>query len=200
MKIFLVAIVSVTAIVWISAIALTRPTANEEESSAPVAKWSHRADKELTDAPEVFRQAFWAHPSKEDVIDHAVRLHWLDDGEVYKWQWYVQVQPSAGLVDRLITRNSFRLDSVTDVELPANPPTWFSALENSQKLSSRDGDMTILFDAESNLMVAYGQGKGFNQEVAEAPAKPVREVEKLPRRLPNSRPPTNRRTNRGSSD
>ncbi|PQJ27531.1 hypothetical protein [Rubritalea profundi] len=194
MKAILAIGICVTAIVLIAVGIVTRSPTSPEQTHSSIAKWSHKADEELTDSAEVFKKAFWAHPLKEDKIEHAVRLHWLDDGEVYKWQWFIHVHPSPELVEKLIKRNSFRLDSSSDIELPSNPPTWFSPPANGQTLSSPDQEMTIWFDPESSLIVAWGQGKGFTQNVAAPPQKPANEVIPQARRLPNSRPPTDRKT------
>ncbi len=201
MKALLAIGVCIAAIAWIAVVnrttavkeasspAASHPTSKEATASLTAPNWSHTADQELTDPAEVFRQAFWAHPSKEDVIEHAIRLHWLDAGEVSQWQWYIQVHPSRELIERIITNNSFRLEPSSNIQPPTNPPGWFSPPANSEILSTPGQEMTLYFDAEHNLLVAWAQGKGFTQNVAEPPQKSIQVMDPPPRRLPDERPP-----------
>lgn len=157
-------------------------------SSAPP-QWSHTADEVLSDPVMVFRQAFWSHPSQDDRIEHAVRLHWLDDKEVAQWQWYIQLSPSPQLIDRLVTQNSFRLEETTTVEAPLNPPLWFRLPAESLNLSTSSQDMNLCYDETNKKLIAWAKGHGFSKKVAEPQKQWPSHTDPLPRRLPNHRPP-----------
>jgi hypothetical protein len=148
-----------------------------------------------TEGPEVFRRAFWRRPSEEDVILGAERREWSDSKGVTRWQWFLEVEPSAELQSYLLEENAFQLAAAPDgIDLrKAERPDWFPGrLPDFEAYQSPSGDMTVFFDPESNHLYATSAGGGFVRATASPPApEPVVETASSGR-LPNTPPPTTR--------
>ena len=69
---------------------------------------------------KVFRRAFWRTPAAEDRILHAERREWADDEGVARWDWFLEVEPSAELRNWLQQDNPFALVS-TEGEQARDP-------------------------------------------------------------------------------
>jgi hypothetical protein len=149
------------------------------------------ADVVETDGITVFQRAFWGRPQEGDVIHHAERREWQDDERVTRWQWYLVVEPSAGLLVKLREENAFGLVQIeADEKVWKDAPDWFRA--DSSKLDwlgSPDGEMTLIFG--ENYLYATGGGGGFQQGSAPKTSllRPQTEAEVGSGRLPNHSPP-----------
>lgn len=142
-----------------------------------------------TDPREVFQRAFWRRPTEADEILHAERREWKDAEAITRWQWFIKVNPSPELVKHLITDNAFNLAAASAPAPVENAPAWFDATgKAAQVLQSLDAHMQIIFDPQSNLLIATDTGGGFRQGAPE-PAKPVAQNNAASSRLPNSPPP-----------
>lgn len=142
-----------------------------------------------TDPAAVFQRAFWKRPTAEDHILHAERREWKDADGITRWQWFIEVKPSAGLVKHLITDNAFNLAPAGSPGQIEQPPAWFAAATQASRiLRAPGGGMTLVFDAQANVLLATDSGGGFRKGASE-PAKPVAQATAAPSRLPNSPPP-----------
>ncbi|MEO0447121.1 MAG: hypothetical protein AAF191_13695 [Verrucomicrobiota bacterium] len=121
------------------------------------------ADQVHDDPVEVFQSAFWRRPGEQDEILHAERRHWLDEGEVSKWQWFLEVRPSQELVHYLRDRNAFSLSPLEAGRFVAHAPQWFRyPSEGATAFGVSSGEMYLVFCADGRLF-ATGQGAGFQQ-------------------------------------
>ncbi len=123
-----------------------------------------------TDPAEVFRRAFWRHPSAEDRILDAERREWKADdteGTVLRWQWFIALAPSDALLRTLRDEeNPFSLapTQAADVTAAESPPAWFpaaSALARYEIHQSPSGGLTVLFSRDENRLFATDTGTGF---------------------------------------
>ena len=132
------------------------------------------------DATEVFRRAFWRDPTAEDHILHAERHEWAGkENGVRRWQWFIAVQPGPALVAWLRESNPFNLlkvDRVRSFEGFGPTPGWFPTpgdLAGCEIQQSAGKGMTIIFNAEKNLIYATDDGSGFAAVQALASASPA---------------------------
>lgn len=151
----------------------------------------------LTDAPAIFKKAFWRSPAAEDHIAHAERREWHDAQGVTRWEWYLEVSASPGLLKYLREENAFGLlpatprasagpvtgNSAANVPviakkpppaaaaaLPENRPGWFQFnTADTDIFQSRDGQLRLYFSKTDNKLYASNAGHGF-QRGAAAPA------------------------------
>lgn len=146
------------------------------------------ADRIDTDPETVFKRAFWARPSADDRILHAERREWSENGEVGKWQWFIEVEPSSALVSRLIDDNVFALHEIEKpvLSIPGRP-SWFAPPEGSLCRGSGADDMTLYLSPDHRRLFATGLGGGFQEGAAESPAPPSIE-DRPPGRFPDARP------------
>lgn len=145
----------------------------------------------ITDQEAVFKRAFWRRPEADDHIVHAEYLEWSEEGDVSRWQWCIEVEPSKALTDWLKERHP--ISSVaTDAKkvragLPA-PPEWFPTSTQAYELrQSADGQMCLLFSQERKVLFATASGYGFTKDTP-APVKPMASIAP-PGRLPRTPPP-----------
>ena len=117
---------------------------------------------------EVFRRAFWRHPTPEDRIVRAVRLEWSDRDDVARWAWFMQLHPGPGLLRDLRDADAFGLMPVSTPrlwlpdDLPA--PGWYPARSldgEFEILQHPVQSLTLLYRPSDNLLFASDHGHGF---------------------------------------
>lgn len=188
LALILPAIVAVTWFGW----RLAGPTVSGEKLAATAGGGaaSPPPSRINRDSTAVFERAFWKRPSSEDQIRHAERREWIDAADgISRWQWFIEVRPSPGLVKHLIADNAFNLAPADTLPAMHEPPFWFAADAKAFRvLRSPSGGMTLLFDEQANLLLATDSGGGFHKGAVE-PGKPVAASPITHSRLPNSPPP-----------
>lgn len=145
----------------------------------------------LNDATEVFQKAFWKRPTADDRILHAQRREWADAQGLKKWQWFIEVEPSADLVRHLITDNAFSLAQTRSGwrKPAADLPAWFAQpSEGQQVLANQSGSFTLIYDKEANRLLATDSGGGFRPGAPERPS-PAPAPSVAAGRLPLTSPP-----------
>lgn len=156
---------------------------------APSERSSPRPSQTITDPAQVFQRAFWKRPASGDEILQAERREWKDADAITRWQWFIQVKPSPGLLKHLITANAFNLSPVSTPAPVANAPAWFiPGAGFTQVLRARGGHMQLLFDPQANTLLATDSGGGFHKGASEA-LKPVAQTNAPASRLPRTPPP-----------
>lgn len=120
------------------------------------------------DPAAVFQRAFWRRPTFGDKILHAERRDWLDAfSGVEKWQWFIAVEPSAGLRDWLLKENPFELVAVpsgTELAPLSSPPAWFpraSELAAFTRYRNREQRFFVFHDTTTNRLYTTDAGGGF---------------------------------------
>lgn len=119
-----------------------------------------------TDHAEVFRRAFWRHPTSADRILNAERrVSATESGE--SWSWFIELHPSPDLLAALRDLETFGLlplGAPVFNRHPIPPPAWFpaeSAIADFEILQSPATGLTVLYHADDNLLFATDQGTGF---------------------------------------
>lgn len=157
------------------------------------------SDPELTalslsrekDNSEVFRRAFWRHPSPSDEILQAERREWSDESEVQRWDWFIAVDASDAFAAHLLKKNPFQLKSIPKVQTFSEVPTWFPETSKLfQMYQSRDGKMIVLFNPKTQRLYAKSSGYGFKAGKPEAQPDSAQPQVQSIGRLPNMAPPT----------
>ncbi len=127
-----------------------------------------------TDPAEVFRRAFWRHPTDADHILHAERRVNPDDNS---WQWFIQLHPSPELLAALRDPDTLGLSALPPGQTPRSwtipsepPPAWFPAHDSlaDETFEIRRGPasgLTTLYRAHDNTLFATDHGTGFAQPV-----------------------------------
>lgn len=134
-------------------------TGGESESPRPAPK--------VFSAEDVFRRAFWRHPSPDDQVLHAERVEAADAaGQVDFWRWFIAVHPGPALLEALRSPGTFGLRSTpSPAALPADgSPEWFprpGELAGFEVFQSPAGGLTVLYRARDNLLYATDRGSGF---------------------------------------
>jgi hypothetical protein len=129
----------------------------------------------ITRSPEeIFRRAFWRRPTAADRIVHADRREWSDhDQAVQRWQWFLQVRPSAALLSTLRDPATFGLvpSAASDSPIkPSSAPAWFPSdaqLAGCEILQSPAGGLTVYYQAADNVLFATDAGRGFAPPVTQ---------------------------------
>lgn len=147
--------------------------------SAPIAGPGEKLT--VTTAPaEIFRRAFWRHPVPEDVILHAERREWTqaETNSVVRWQWYLSLHPSPGLLQSLRDPETFGLQTAAagSVADYSGAPPWFPASgKGFEILQSPAATLRVLYRKADNALFATDAGHGFtppqNQSVTSAAAR-----------------------------
>jgi len=145
--------------------------------------------KVQNDPVKIFQRAFWASPTSEDTILHAERREWSDADGVLKWEWFLVVEPSPGLLKRLRDDNAFGLAPAASAVAIVNAPDWFrfDAAEVSV-LKSPQAKLQLIFSKNNHTLYATDSGLGFRRGTPE-PVKPTPQQAPLPGRLPLTPPP-----------
>lgn len=162
----------------------------QEKPATPVEEPGPAPDVTTVDPTEVFQRAFWKRPTAEDRILHAERREWAEDGQVTRWQWFLEVEPSPALVRYLRDENAFRMTKQQEAKVPAHAPAWFTRdTEGMQIMASQDGIMQVIFTAGDAKLYAIAGGGGFRSaEPEKLPDAPAGAPNK--NRLPDSPPPS----------
>ena len=143
----------------------------------------------VTDAAEVFKRAFWRRPSGEDEILHAERHEWSDADGVARWQWFIVVKASPGLLKDLRDDNTFGLVAAASGPAATDAPAWFEFNpEDVSEMHSRDSGLRLMFSKGDNTLYATASGYGFTKGAAEP--TPVIRTAPISGRLPSTSPPT----------
>ena len=142
-------------------------------AAIPSSAVTHSGD--ATWAPEdVFRRAFWRHPTAHDQIVHAERREERtgDGSAVERWSWFIELHPSPELLAALRDPEVFGLlpqqpDVSTAAAVAAREltetPAWFPS-ETSERfeiLRRPDGAFVALYDPAAQTLYAADAGHGF---------------------------------------
>ena len=143
----------------------------------------------LTDADEVFKSAMWRRPSPEDNILHAERREWRDANGVSRWQWFLEVHPSAELVKHLREDNAFGLVPGKQEPRPDHAPEWYDPKAGDfDTMTSAMTGMSLMFNKNRNLLYATAAGGGFRPGAPE-PLAPPPQPQVATGRFPLNPPP-----------
>jgi hypothetical protein len=141
-----------------------------------------------TNPTEIFEKAFWRRPTAEDHILNAERREWSDANGLQKWQWFIAVRPSPGLVKHLREDNVFGLVPTDFVPRHVGDPSWFNfESKTADVLRAPRGDMRLIFNKADQTLLATASGTGFRPGAPEP--QNVIPSEKTVRRLPTTPPP-----------
>lgn len=142
----------------------------------------------MADPEEVFKKAFWRRPAPGDEILHAVRHEWSDEGGLLRWQWFLVVKASPGLLQYLRDDNAFGLVPSSSSSASSEAPVWFRHdPEKMVLLGSPGSAMQIFFSRHDSILHATASGHGFTRAVSET--LPVTQGPPTPGRIPNTPPP-----------
>jgi hypothetical protein len=146
----------------------------------------------VTDAGKIFERAFWRQPAAEDQILHAERREWRDKDGLQRWQWFLVVSASPGLITYLREENAFGLLASPAVPVISEAPAWFRFNpEDVSTMSAPQASMGLMFSKKDNTLYATASGRGFTKGAPE-PAKPLPQTS-TPGRLPTTLPPVLKR-------
>lgn len=140
------------------------------------------------DPAEVFRRAFWQPPGTGDKILHAERREWTDADGLKRWQWFLVVEPSPGLVKYLREDNAFGLVRGSAGLLDREAPGWFVFKpDDFSMFRSPHSGMRLMFSKADNVLYATDSGRGFTKGAPE----PARQAAppSASGRLPTTPPP-----------
>lgn len=141
------------------------------------------------DPVKIFQRAFWASPTSEDKILHAERREWSGADGLEKWQWFVVVQPSPGLLKRLRDDNAFGLFPAASAATIDNAPDWFRFdADEVSVLKSPRAKLQLIFSKNHRMLYATDSGLGFRPGAPEL-SKPTPQQAPVPGRLPTTPPP-----------
>jgi hypothetical protein len=142
----------------------------------------------LTGAEEIFKKAFWRRPDADDKIVNAVRYEWSDAGGLQRWQWFLVVKASPGLIRYLRDDNAFGLAAATPARLGEDVPRWFRHdPKNVERLQSPQSAMKLMFSKSDSTIYATASGRGFTRGALEPP--PAAQGAPSLGRIPNTLPP-----------
>jgi hypothetical protein len=122
---------------------------------------------------EIFRRAFWRHPTKTDRIRNAQRREWATASEpdIQRWQWFIELNPSPELLHSLRDPETFGL-LPADIPRPwlsdASPvPDWFPTATSPgfKVLQTPAGGLTVLYRPLDNVLFATDSGNGFSPPI-----------------------------------
>jgi len=169
---------------WRAEDAGPQPTADP----APVSWQGAPPTLTLNDAEEIFKKAFWRQPAADDEILNAVRHEWSDEEGLLRWQWFLAVKASPGLIRYLRDDNAFGLVPASSVPLSSEAPAWFRFDQGEvAPLQSPQSSMQLIFSKHDNTLYATASGRGFTRGAPEPP--PAIQGAPSPGRLPTTPPP-----------
>lgn len=171
---------------------LARPVAMDEGAPAPVSDaviWQDTPPTvTITDAEEIFKKAFWRRPAADDEILHAVRHEWRDEGGLLRWQWFLVVKASPGLVRYLRDENAFGLAPASSPSVTPEAPAWFRFdPAKVVRLQSPQSALQLIFSNHDSTIHATASGRGFTRGTPEP--VPVVQGAPSPGRIPTTPPP-----------
>jgi hypothetical protein len=168
-------IVSLVAALLLAGTWLLRPDAVEPVEVGPteVTLADEVPDEKIKlqlDQTEVFQRAFWRRPSEADRILNAERRHWVsvDDENVSRWQWFIEVEPGPDFTQWLVGENPFGLVQVQVPEaLPEfdAAPEWMPVESELARLAAwrkPGSDFFVFIDSRNQRLFATDHGGGFN--------------------------------------
>jgi hypothetical protein len=142
----------------------------------------------MTDGGEIFKKAFWRRPAADDEILHAVRHEWSDEGGLLRWQWFLAVKASPGLIKYLRDDNSFGLVPSTSLPVIPEAPAWFRFdPDKVVRLQSPQSAMQLIFSTHGSMLHATASGRGFTRGAPEP--TPAVQGAPSPGRIPTTPPP-----------
>lgn len=142
----------------------------------------------MTDAEEIFKKAFWRRPAADDEILHAVRHEWSDEAGLLRWQWFLAVKASPGLIQYLRDENAFGLVPSSPMPVMTEAPAWFGYdPEKVVVLQSPQSAMQLIFSTHGNMLHATASGRGFTRGAPEP--TPAVQGAPSPGRTPTTLPP-----------
>ncbi len=145
-----------------------------------------------SDPVKIFQKAFWRSPAADDEILHGERREWLGPDGLEKWQWFLVVKPSPGLVKYLRDDNAFGLVTADAMPEIVDPPAWFAfKTPEVRRMKAPTANLMFIFSKSGNLLYATDSGGGFRPGLPE-PGKAVREGPTSSGRLPATPPPNPR--------
>ena len=145
----------------------------------------------VTDGTEIFKKAFWRQPTLEDEILHAERHEWSDAGGLLRWQWFLVVKASPGLIKYLRDDNAFGLAPAATMAAVAEAPSWFNyEADDVTTLMGPGSGLRLMFSKSGNRLYATAAGQGFTRGAPES-APPVQGAPE-PGRLPATSPPVSK--------
>lgn len=170
---------------WKGMVSKNAPARND----APPIIWQGAPPtRTVTDAEEVFKRAFWRRPSAEDEILHAERHEWSDAGGLVRWQWFLVVKPSPGLLKDLRDHNSFGMVPAASVAAVSEVPVWFAFKPGDVvEMRSPDSSLRLMFGKSDTPLYAASSGHGFTKGEPEPPAPAQGAPD--PGRIPTTSPP-----------
>lgn len=187
-KVALGGVAAVLILGWLTVARLSpRDPAAAPEKPSGIAWRQEAPSKVVTDAEVIFKRAFWRRPSEEDQILHAERHEWSDEDGLQRWQWFLVVKASPGLIKDLRDDNAFGL--MPGFSGPSSPeaPAWFVFKPDDFSIfQSPQTGLRLMFSKVDNTLYATDSGRGFTKGAPE-PAKPTKQVsgpERLPARMP----------------
>lgn len=160
----------------------------EHETAAAIA-WRHGPPTTiLVDGNEIFTKALWRRPTPSDQIRHAERHEWRDADGLERWQWFLVVSASPGLIKYLRDDNVFGLLPVSSIPVVPEAPPWFRYQpEEVTILQANHGGMRLMFSKSDNTLYATASGRGFTKGAPEPP--PATQGAQTPGRIPATPPP-----------
>jgi hypothetical protein len=186
-KLLLALVPSLAVIGW-----LAWPAASDKVEPAPAPDtviWQGTPPTvTITDAEEIFKKAFWRRPAADDEILHAVRHEWSDEGGLLRWQWFLVVKASPGLVRYLRDDNAFGLAPAGSPSVISEAPAWFR-FDPAEvvRLQSPQSALQLIFSNHDSTIHATASGRGFTRGSPE-PAPAVQGAPS-PGRIPTTPPP-----------
>lgn len=161
-----------------------------DAAPTPVAWKGPPPSSTISDPAVVFQRAFWRAPGPEDEILHAERHEWKDAEGLTKWQWFLEVNPSPGLVKYLREDNAFGLAPAAEAPLPEERPAWYRYDPSAVSvLKSPRGRLQLIFSKTGNTLYATDSGAGFQKAASEPGPVATSSTPPAPRRLPTAPPP-----------
>lgn len=186
-KILLLSGLAVSLLAWLAWNG-ARPVQPPAAGESHIAWKSGPPTKTVTDAEEVFKRAFWRRPGDGDKVINAERHEWRDADGLQRWQWFLVVKASPGLIKYLRDDNAFGLVPATSAPAIAEAPAWFRFdPKEIALLQSPHSGMRLMFSNSDHTLYATASGRGFSKGAAEPP--PRTQGAPAPGRIPTTLPP-----------
>lgn len=184
----LVTLLSAAAIGWLG----WRAGSGQQEkpsAAAPVTWQGQPPTLTMTDAAKIFERALWRRPMPDDEILNAERREWSDEDGLQRWQWFLLVKASPGLITYLREENAFGLVASTPAPVVSEAPAWFRFNpEEITTMKAPHGSIVLMFSKKDNTLYATASGRGFTKGAA-APNVATSISARSTGRLPNAPPP-----------
>lgn len=190
MRVFLI-LMGLAILGWLVCLGLGLKLSPVAVAPVPIAWQNGPPTQTVTDGAEIFKKAFWRQPAVGDEILHAERHEWSDEGGLLRWQWFLVVKASPGLIKYLRDDNAFGLAPAAMGEAVAEAPSWFNCDdEKVTTLMAPGSGLRLMFSKSGNRLYATAAGQGFTRGAPE-PSPPVQGAPE-PGRLPTTSPPVSK--------